>query len=145
MTLATITRVSTLPLAVEMLVDGAEVVREVHVYREPQDGCLRAYGPADQQILAVTDFDLESPTDFIRFSMEIPVHCSAEIDIEITCRSPAMCTEPVLRSPLARARRHGRRHQSPRPQVAAKRGGSSSLDEPLLPPVFSHLNTASRN
>lgn len=64
--MAAITRVYTLPLAAEMLAEDAELLWEVHVDMEPQDGCLWVYGSDDQQIPAFTDFGLESLTDFIR-------------------------------------------------------------------------------
>lgn len=61
-----ITRVYTLPLAAEMLGEDAELLWEVYVDMEPEDGCPWVYGPDDQQIPAFTDFDLERLTDFIR-------------------------------------------------------------------------------
>lgn len=64
--MAAITRVYTLPLAAEMLGEDAELLWQVYVDMEPEDGCLRVYGPDDQQIPAFTDFGLESLTDFIR-------------------------------------------------------------------------------
>lgn len=66
LTAAAITRVYTLPLAAEMLGEDAELLWEVYVDMEPEDGCLWVYGPDDQQIPAFTDFGLECVTDFIR-------------------------------------------------------------------------------
>ncbi|CDX51593.1 hypothetical protein MPL3365_130550 [Mesorhizobium plurifarium] len=59
-------RVYTLLLAAEMLGEDAELLWEVYVDMEPEDGRLWVYGPDDQHIPAFTDFGLESLTDFIR-------------------------------------------------------------------------------
>lgn len=64
--MAAITSVYTLPLAAEMLGEDAELLWEVYVDMEPEDGCLWVYGPDDHQIPAFTDFGLESLADFIR-------------------------------------------------------------------------------
>lgn len=64
--MAAITRVYTLPLAAEMLGEDAELLWEVYIDMEPEDGCLWVYGPDDQQIPAFTDFGLESLTGVIR-------------------------------------------------------------------------------
>lgn len=64
--MAAITRVYTLPLAAEMLGEDAELLWEVYVDMEPENGCLWVYGPDGQQIPAFTDFGLECLTDFIR-------------------------------------------------------------------------------
>ncbi|MEQ1951764.1 hypothetical protein [Mesorhizobium sp. CN2-181] len=48
--MAAITRVYTLPLAAEMLGEDADLLWEVYVDMEPEDGCLWVYGPGDQQI-----------------------------------------------------------------------------------------------
>lgn len=66
LTMAAITQVYTLPLAAEMLGEDVELLWEVYVDMEPEDGCLWVYGPDDQQIPAFTDFGLECLTDFIR-------------------------------------------------------------------------------
>lgn len=64
--MAAITRVYTLPLAAEMLDEDAELLWEIYIDMEPEDGCLWVYGPDEQQIPAFTDFGLESLADFIR-------------------------------------------------------------------------------
>lgn len=64
--MAAITRVYTLPLAAEMLGEDPELLWEVYIDMEPEDGCLSVYGPDDQYIPAFTDFGLESLVDFIR-------------------------------------------------------------------------------
>jgi hypothetical protein len=63
---AAITRVYTLPLAAEMLGEDAELLWEVYVDMEPEDGCLWVYGSDEQQVPAFTDFGIESLADFIR-------------------------------------------------------------------------------
>ncbi|MEQ1956880.1 hypothetical protein [Mesorhizobium sp. CN2-181] len=63
--MAAITRVYTLPLVADMLGEDADLLWEVYVDMEPEDGCLWVYGPGDQQTPAFTDFGLESLTDFI--------------------------------------------------------------------------------
>ncbi|MEQ1956825.1 hypothetical protein [Mesorhizobium sp. CN2-181] len=64
--MAAITRVYTLPLVADMLGEDADLLWEVYVDMEPEDGCLWVYGPDEQQIPAFTDFGLESLIDFIR-------------------------------------------------------------------------------
>lgn len=63
--MAAITRVYTLPLAAEMLGEGPELLWEVYVEMEPENGCLglRARRSADPVFI---DVGLESMTDFIR-------------------------------------------------------------------------------
>ncbi|RWB68904.1 hypothetical protein [Mesorhizobium sp.] len=43
-----------------------ELLWDVYVDMEPEDGCLWVNGPDDQQIPAFIDFGLECLTDFIR-------------------------------------------------------------------------------
>lgn len=47
LTLAAITRVYILPLAAEMLGVDVDLLWEVHVDNEPEDGCPWVYGPDD--------------------------------------------------------------------------------------------------
>ncbi|MCZ0737709.1 hypothetical protein [Phreatobacter sp. AB_2022a] len=64
--MAAVTRVYTLSLAAEMLSEDAELLWEVYIDMEPEDGCLWVHGPNEQQVPAFTDFGLESLADFIR-------------------------------------------------------------------------------
>ncbi|GJE03635.1 hypothetical protein GMJLKIPL_5592 [Methylobacterium isbiliense] len=49
-----------------MLGEDAELLWEVYIDMEPEDGCLWVYGSDEQQIPAFTGFGIESLTDFIR-------------------------------------------------------------------------------
>ncbi|WP_294124333.1 hypothetical protein [Sphingomonas sp.] len=55
----------TIARAAELLGEDQELLCEIALYMEPEDGCLSIHGTGDQQTIAFTPFGMESLKELI--------------------------------------------------------------------------------
>lgn len=63
--MAAISSVFTIARVAEMLGEDEDLLHEVSLSMEPEDGVLWIYGVGDEEVLAFTDFGIENLRDLI--------------------------------------------------------------------------------
>ena len=51
---------STIDLVAEMIHEDPDLLRQISVEMEPEDGCVTIYGKNDESIIAFSDFGIET-------------------------------------------------------------------------------------
>lgn len=51
---------STIDLVAEMINEDPDLLRQISVEMEPEDGCVTIYGKNDESIIAFSDFGIET-------------------------------------------------------------------------------------
>lgn len=51
---------STIDLVAEMINENPDLLRQISVEMEPEDGCITIYGKNDESIIAFSDFGIET-------------------------------------------------------------------------------------
>jgi len=51
---------STIDLVAEMINEDPDLLRQISVEMEPEDGCVPIYGKNDESVIALSDFGIET-------------------------------------------------------------------------------------
>ena len=76
--MAGISHVCTISRVAEMLGEDEDLLREISIDMDPEDGCLTVLGPGDEATTAFTDHGIENLTELSRWSKPT-LTCSANI------------------------------------------------------------------
>ncbi len=57
---------STIDLVAEMINEDPDLLRQISVEMEPEDGCVTIYGKNDESIIAFSDFGIETLVNLLK-------------------------------------------------------------------------------
>ncbi len=74
---------STIDLIAEMINEDPDLLRQISVEMEPEDGCVTIYGKNDESIIAFSDFGIEILVNLLKEIRSQPGGIKEYITIEI--------------------------------------------------------------
>ncbi|MDA0223758.1 MAG: hypothetical protein QNL16_06210 [Rhodobacterales bacterium] len=63
---------STIELVGEMINEDPDLLRQISVKMEPEDGCVAIYGKNDENIIAFSDFGIETLVNLLKEIRSLP-------------------------------------------------------------------------
>jgi hypothetical protein len=63
---------STIELVGEMINEDPDLLRQISVEMEPEDGCVAIYGKNDENIIAFSDFGIETLVNLLKEIRSLP-------------------------------------------------------------------------